>query len=321
MTEARVRTKRNPRERRASLRPLMRPGRGAAQDFVAPLDGDVRRLFEASPVALVLTRLRDHRVAEANERAAQMFGVPLDEVRGQRAPEFWDELSDRDALLAAVARDGCVTSYVAPLRRADGVRFWGDVAAQIISFAGERALLVGVRDVTAQRALEEKLRALATVDSLTGALNRRRFFELADEELQRADRYGGALSLAMIDADRFKRINDRHGHLVGDAALVHIASTLRAGLRRTDAVGRYGGEELAVLLPATTLASAFRVVDKLRADIAVKPVGGIAGRLHVTVSAGVVARRESESLASMLQRADEALYRAKADGRNRTLRG
>jgi diguanylate cyclase (GGDEF)-like protein/PAS domain S-box-containing protein len=287
--------------------PVLRIAHRIPQDF----EGDVRALFEASPVALVLTRMSDHTVTEANERAAEMFGVPLEDVRGQCAPDFWEHVADRHALLARVVREGTVDSYVAPLVRADGTRFWGDVAAQLLSFGGETSLLVGVRDITAQRALEDRLRELATVDALTGAVNRRRFFELGDEEIARADRYGGALSLAMIDADHFKRINDTFGHAAGDEALVHIASTLRAGLRRSDTVGRYGGEELALLLPATELAGARLLVDALRAAVASSP-----REVRVTVSAGVVERTPGESLASMLRRADAALYRAKADGRN-----
>jgi diguanylate cyclase (GGDEF)-like protein/PAS domain S-box-containing protein len=276
----------------------------AAEELIRFQHDDLHRLFEASPVALVLTRANDQTVAEANERAATLFGVPRADVKGKRAPDYWVNAEDRTALLSKIAATGRVDSHIAELKRADGSRFWGDVSAQLITFAGRPSLLVGVRDIT-------QLHELATMDALTGVANRRRFFEIAEDEVLRADRYGGPLSLAMIDADHFKAINDRLGHAEGDAALQFIAKVLREGLRRSDTVGRYGGEEFCVLLPATALESALEVIDELRLGIA---LGG-----RVTVSAGVIERKEGEALASMLKRADDALYKAKAEGRNRVI--
>lgn len=414
-------------------------------------EDDVRRLFEASPVALVLTRPADQTLIDANERASALFGVRVDEVRGRRVVrDFWVDPAGRDVLLERLGRTGMITGYEAQLQRADGGRFWADISAQLIEVGGETAALVGIRDITAtrnaevtlqrsrdtlrtlfhaapvplvltsldgevlrfcneraatmfegapeeivghcspgfffaedaggraellervlrdgrvdgfvtrlrtlkgrmfwallnaasfeldgervimvgfqdltkQKAVEEQLRELATVDPLTGTANRRRFFDVAEEEVQRADRYGGPLSLAMIDADSFKAVNDRYGHCVGDAALQHIAGVFKSRLRRSDTVGRYGGEELAVVLPATVLPAAAEVIDALRAQIARSPVRAMVDgkrvELTVTVSAGVVSRRPGESLERLLRRADEALYAAKAAGRNCVVTG
>jgi diguanylate cyclase (GGDEF)-like protein/PAS domain S-box-containing protein len=263
--------------------------------------------------------VEDRIVHEANERAAATFGVPLAEARGKPVLDFWVDHAERDLLLSRVARERTVPTFEARLKRSDGSMFWADISAQLVVVAGRMCLLTGVRDISAQKRTEQRLRELAFLDPLTGLLNRRRFFEVAEDELLRADRYGGAVSLAMIDADHFKNINDMYGHAAGDDVLRHIARVLSTGLRRTDSVGRYGGEELALLLPAAELADAHAVVDELREVIAAEPVRADGVDVQARVSGGVASRRAGESLASLLRRADGALYRAKAEGRNRVV--
>lgn len=280
----------------------------------------LRTLFHAAPVPLVLTSLKDAVLHYANARAATMFETTPDEIIGRRAPDFHEDPDDRQEFLDRLVKHGRVDGFVTRLRTLKGRPFWALLNAARFELDGEPVFMVGFQDLTEQKAVEERLRELATIDPLTGVANRRHFFETAETEVQRADRYGGELSLAMIDADHFKAVNDRYGHSTGDAALQHIAGAFKRGLRRSDTVGRYGGEELAVLLPGTDLLSATRVVDDLRAQIAAEPlralVGGARVDVTLTVSAGVVARRPGETLQSMLQRADEALYGAKAGGRN-----
>jgi len=165
----------------------------------------------------------------------------------------------------------------------------------------------------------------ATYEGLTGLLRREAILEQLDRELARALRYGRPLTLAMADLDHFKRVNDRHGHLAGDALLRRIAQTLAGGLRGTDWIGRYGGEEFLLLLPETDLEGAAAVAEKIRHQVQGTPVpleGGAA--IHVTVSIGL------GSLSDVLQgapgkvtgrdliaAADRSLYAAKEAGRNR----
>jgi diguanylate cyclase (GGDEF)-like protein len=164
----------------------------------------------------------------------------------------------------------------------------------------------------------EVLRELATTDSLTGALNRRRFFELAAAEISRAERYDKPIAVATVDADHFKRLNDEHGHVVGDEALRTIARVAQRELRRVDVLCRYGGEEFMALFPETTATAAAVVAERLRGAIATEPVPlPEGGSLHVTVSIGVVAWRRGDPLDGVLRRADAAMYEAKAEGRNR----
>ena len=167
-----------------------------------------------------------------------------------------------------------------------------------------------------QKKIEQRLRELATTDALTGMLNRRRLFEVAEEELSRSARYKRPVCIAMCDLDHFKEINDRHGHCVGDEALALIGTTLRAILRRQDHAGRYGGEEIAIVLPETKLEVARVVLERTRAAIEGLSLEAGNERVPVTASVGVVEWSPGETLSDTLRRADGALYAAKTGGRN-----
>lgn len=165
---------------------------------------------------------------------------------------------------------------------------------------------------------------LATIDPLTGLTNRRGFFDAAAAEVDRARRYERTLTLLMLDADHFKRINDEYGHAGGDEALRHLATILAATLRASDLAGRLGGEEFAVLLPETDLAGARQLAQRLRMGIATSPLLLGVVPVTLTVSVGVApvavnALQGSAAIEQALRDADEAMYRAKAEGRNRVV--
>lgn len=175
------------------------------------------------------------------------------------------------------------------------------------------------RDITARKRVEHALEQLAQHDPLTGAANRRHFFERAAEELARARRHGDALSLVMLDLDHFKRINDHWGHAAGDRVLQAFAAGVRSLLRREDLFGRIGGEEFVVLLPATGPEGALLLAERLRGDTEGLELEENGERVSVTTSAGVATLGAGDaSMDALLQRADEALYAAKRAGRNRS---
>jgi diguanylate cyclase (GGDEF)-like protein len=162
----------------------------------------------------------------------------------------------------------------------------------------------------------DELIDLAIYDSLTGFYNRRRFQNMLAEEVEKA-RNGRALCLLMLDLDHFKAINDRHGHLVGDQALSHVAQILREQSPPHALIGRYGGEEFAMLLRDVSLAQALAVAEKLRLAVAVRPLPLRDLQLAVTMSVGVAECSGDPNVATLLSAADAQLYRAKQGGRNR----
>ncbi len=165
----------------------------------------------------------------------------------------------------------------------------------------------------------DRIRDLATHDELTGLINRRRMQELMHTEKHRTVRSGRGFCLAMIDIDHFKRVNDRLGHVAGDEVLARVAGTIAAGLRETDIVARWGGEEFLVMFTDTDEDTAERVLLRIQASLAQTCVTEADASLRVTFSAGVGNHLRDETLTRTIDRADRALYAAKAAGRNRVV--
>lgn len=191
-------------------------------------------------------------------------------------------------------------------------------------------IIIVTRDISERKALEEQLAQLAAIDSLTGLHNRRSFDEMLDREWQRTLRTGSPTSLLLLDLDRFKELNDSYGHTVGDDCLRAAARALAAALRRgTDLAARYGGEELAAILPDTDLDGAIKVAENIRTAILELGIphrrnfeGG--GLLSVSIGVATAMGRDGGSMRmpqALLQAADAALYRAKHSGRNRVEAG
>jgi diguanylate cyclase len=165
----------------------------------------------------------------------------------------------------------------------------------------------------ANRRIEE----LAELDELTGSLNRRCIMRILDEEVSRAQRTKAPCSIALIDLDWFKRINDTYGHPTGDEVLRTFAITVFANIRNFDRFGRFGGEEFMLVLPDTPRDAALRILDRLRAIVADLDWSAFSPGMRVTVSAGIATLQPNDTLDTVLARADGALYEAKAQGRNR----
>lgn len=165
-----------------------------------------------------------------------------------------------------------------------------------------------------------------TIDCLTGIYNRRYLERRLPEEFSRSLRYGFPLSLAMIDIDHFKALNDHYGHQNGDKALKEMATLLQSSIRESDVLCRYGGEEFLIILPHTNQAEALRMAENLRQAVAREPFFGAfqgkieGGPVRLTVSVGIAFHHDlTESTDKLLNRADQALYLAKAQGRNRVV--
>jgi diguanylate cyclase (GGDEF)-like protein len=162
-----------------------------------------------------------------------------------------------------------------------------------------------------------QMEQMATIDSVTELFNRRQFILLANREVERTLRYDKNLAAMMIDIDHFKRVNDTYGHAMGDQALYAIARLCKQTLRSIDIVGRYGGDEYAIILPEADLESARLVADRLRQKVDGLEIRVADKMIHITVSIGVASLKETQkNLEFLLACTDQALYAAKQDGRN-----
>jgi diguanylate cyclase len=165
----------------------------------------------------------------------------------------------------------------------------------------------------------DRLNSLARHDPLTGALNRKGLDESIWREVSRLRRVGTVLSVAMLDIDNFKALNDSLGHAAGDAALRHLAVMAREILRPQDTVARFGGEEFVVLLPDTPLEGGVAAVNRLAGELAKRPFSAADEALHMTFSAGVVQMAAGEAGMDAVARADQCMYQAKHAGKNRVV--
>ncbi|WP_192576491.1 sensor domain-containing diguanylate cyclase [Halomonas lysinitropha] len=188
-----------------------------------------------------------------------------------------------------------------PTRRGDGITLWDGLLLCI----------------TSRKQEEQRTQRLVSTDMLTGVLNRRAFFDAGEAVRARAARQGRSVPLAMLDLDHFKRINDAHGHAVGDLTLQAFATTCRDCLRPYDLLARLGGEEFVVMLVDTLPEDAWSVLDRLRAEVEAIEIEIADTTLRITVSLGLAVLPPEGSLDLALSQADQALYRAKHEGRNR----
>ncbi|MBW3561794.1 MAG: diguanylate cyclase [Actinobacteria bacterium] len=207
---------------------------------------------------------------------------------------------------------GQIIGVLELLDRGDGEPFDEADLHTLRSFAVQAA--VAIENVR----LHEATQQASVTDGLTGLWNLRYFQQRADEEVERAERFGHALSLAILDIDHFKSVNDQHGHLVGDQVLVDVARRVSGEVREVDTVARYGGEEIVIVLPETDLNGARLTAERIRNAVSAEPIETDAGPVRVTVSLGVAGYpMHGRSAAELLQAADKAMYAAKESGRDR----
>ncbi len=208
--------------------------------------------------------------------------------------------------------------YQMEARLCPGAPYWALLNARQLRVGEQPAWLVWCFDITQRRRQQERLTRRADTDDLTGLSNRRALLRTTVKQLRR--RRNMPLSVLLIDIDYFKRVNDLHGHDVGDEALRAVANQLRSAVRDPSLVGRVGGEEFAVVLPETPLAEAVAVAERLCRRVATTPLVLASGpQLALTLSVGAAERYPREPLKQLMRRADRHLYRAKHSGRDRVV--
>jgi diguanylate cyclase (GGDEF)-like protein len=263
------------------------------------------RLLDFNPAAKAL-------IPVLNKRNLGTVVVPMlaqvPQIANAVALAMGSRIHDRQEITLSDAESTSYEIRTWPLHSAQG-----NSASRLIGQA------VVFEDVTAQVVLREELRGRSETDDLTGVANRRRFSRALEIECLRFSRNHSPISVLMIDLDYFKNVNDQHGHPVGDTVLRIIAQLPLLSLRKTDLLARYGGEEFAVLLPETRLEGAQVIADRIRLAICEKPILAEGFEVTLSISVGISSHSDPQepNPELLLKRADLALYRAKALGRNR----
>lgn len=278
--------------------------------------------LEANPNGVALTNIHG-KIEWVNQAFADLTGYSREEVIGQNPRVLKSGKHDVAYYrnMWQTLKEGHVWRGEIINRRKDGSLSYEELTiAPVKDAKGTIHHFIGVKqDIAERKRLEEELRLQATTDALTGLANRRYFFNRAETELARIKRgKTGAATLIMLDLDHFKRVNDTHGHAIGDLLLRQVADILRDTLRRSDLPGRIGGEEFVALLPETTIQDGIKLAERLRARMENTPISVDGQPLSYTASFGVTLLGNADATVDVaLARADEAMYRAKQNGRNR----
>lgn len=282
-----------------------------------------RAAFDAIRDYSIFALDRDARIETWNKSAERLFGYAADEVVGVPYATLFppDPASlARESALRTGAVEGGWAEDEGWWARKETSRFWGSSVVSVIEDeeGGPAGYIVVARDLTKKKRQDDGLRDAANTDFLTGLANRRAFEEYATKELESWRRERDPLSIVIIDADHFKKVNDSYGHGTGDDVLRALASAARGQVRDFDCVARLGGEEFVVLLPSTDAVGAQAAAERIRVAVeGLRVTAADGSTVRFTVSAGVAeASREAATLEALLERADAALYEAKRRGRN-----
>ncbi|MEL6346179.1 MAG: diguanylate cyclase [Myxococcota bacterium] len=260
---------------------------------------------------MISTHHADGRFEQVTPSCQRILGYACHELIGVPLQTLLHP-DDRDVLSRHEGRGG--DAIRCRMRRRDGDWIWLEMAFNAAWTEDGEKLIVVSRDVSRQHALEQELLALIQQDPLTGLLNRRAAFEALHSFPYTPDR---PLTMAILDLDHFKRINDTYGHPAGDQALKVFAELLRDNLRGSDLMARIGGEEFMILLPGANPEAARMVVDRIREKLSALRIHTGTSVFQITVSVGQATMLPQDTPDSLYQRADRALYEAKAKGRNR----
>jgi diguanylate cyclase (GGDEF)-like protein/PAS domain S-box-containing protein len=295
-----------------------------AEPAASAKDDRYRTTFETSPDGVLIARAEDGKIVEVNPAFLETLQFTRDEVIGRTSTDLdiWADESDTVRVAEALHEQAACRDMEVRLRRKNGEVFWGQLSASFADFDGESCVISYIRDVSAAKADEEKIRSLAFYDTLTGLPNRRLLWERLRQALISSMRSGSKHALLFVDLDGFKSLNDTLGHHIGDLLLQETGRRIAGCVREVDTVARLGGDEFVIILEdlsqmAEIAAAQARTVGGKILE-AIDQTFLLEGReCHTTSSMGItVFGNQSESTNEVLQQADIAMYQAKAAGRN-----
>lgn len=299
---------------------------GADPDFMK-LDSAIReirnsckahfeKIFNLLPDPTIITTMEDGKLLAYNQAFKEMVQTKGNKIieKSMNIQDLYFELDKRDELVAQLKRTGVSDNMEIIVNDVNNEKLIALVSSQALNIEGEPHILSVIRDVTKIKKMEDEIKRLAITDKLTQVFNRPKLDEVLGCELERSERTKAPFSIIIVDVDLLKGINEAHGNQRGDGLLVGIADILKAQVRSTDIVGRWGGEEFLIILPDTELKGAVILAEKLRASI---EETDFEQRGKLTASFGVSAYQKDLLPATIISRADAARSRAKEKGRNR----
>jgi diguanylate cyclase (GGDEF)-like protein/PAS domain S-box-containing protein len=290
-----------------------------AEELLRRSEERFAKIFQASPDAIVISRLSDGRYFEVNERWLELFGYGRDEIVGRSSLDLgvWVDPAERTRFAQQIRERGALRGFETRFRKKSGAIIDAVISADVIDIDGEPHLIVPIMDITDRKRAEERIQQLATRDALTGLPNRLLLNDRLTLSIGHAQRHGGSLALLFIDLDRFKYINDSLGHPIGDAFLKHVAQRLSGIMRQGDTLARIGGDEFVVLLENIVAMedAAGQVARKILGSLS-EPFSVEGHTLSCSCSIGISVFPSDATDPQMLIRdADTAMYHVKESGR------
>ena len=279
----------------------------------------IEEIIKSSPFPIIISRLSDDRIILANTNAIKLFGIRQEELERYRLKDFFADSENRRLLNERLEQEREVQDFEVLVKTPSGdTPFWLLTSANIIDYNYDVALYAAFQDITSRKNREVLLKNQAIRDPLTSLFNRRYFEDEVYKRILASKAERQPYSVLMIDADHFKNVNDTYGHKTGDKVLIELASTCERALRDVDIVARYGGEEFVIYLAGVNAKKAKTVADRLRETISEIVVHSDEGdEVRFTVSIGISSFEVSDNIDTLIKTADEALYKAKENGRNR----
>lgn len=279
----------------------------------------IEEIIKSSPFPIIISRLSDDRIILANTNAIKLFGIRQEELERYRLKDFFADSENRRLLNERLEQEREVQDFEVLVKTPSGdTPFWLLTSANIIDYNYDVALYAAFQDITSRKNREVLLKNQAIRDPLTSLFNRRYFEDEVYKRILASKAERQPYSVLMIDADHFKNVNDTYGHKTGDKVLIELASICERALRDVDIVARYGGEEFVIYLAGVNAKKAKTVADRLRETISEIVVHSDEGdEVRFTVSIGISSFEVSDNIDTLIKTADEALYKAKENGRNR----
>ena len=278
----------------------------------------IEEIIKSSPFPIIISRLSDDKLILANNNAVKLFGIQPSELDRYRLRDFLPTPKTAVCSMNGWNRKKVQDFEILVKTSTGDTPFWLLTSANIIDYNYDIALYAAFQDITSRKNRETLLKNQAVRDPLTSLYNRRYFEEEVTKRIALSRMKGGCYSVLMIDADKFKNVNDTYGHKVGDKVLIELSSTAERALRDCDIVARYGGEEFVCYLSDVGPEKAKIVADRLRETISKLVIYSDEGKpFGFTVSIGISSSEISDNIDTLIKTADEALYRAKENGRNR----